>query len=81
MRKCTGLAMLVAVLLVPGTHVFSEVVEVELSIGTGEVNFTGKTVEVLTVSGGIPGPTLQFSEGDVARIRVRNDLDVGASVH
>jgi FtsP/CotA-like multicopper oxidase with cupredoxin domain len=81
MRKRTGLAMLVAVLLVPGTHAFSEVVEAELSIDTGEVNFTGKTVEAITVNGEIPGPTLEFSEGDVARIRVRNNLDVATSVH
>ena len=81
MRRRTGLAMLVAMLLLSSAGALSEVVEAELTIGRGEVNFTGKTVEALTVSGGIPGPTLEFREGDVARIRVRNDLDVAASVH
>jgi FtsP/CotA-like multicopper oxidase with cupredoxin domain len=59
----------------------SAVVEAELRIAVGEVNFTGKTVKALTVNGRIPGPTLEFTEGDVARIHVRNDLDVPSSVH
>jgi CopA family copper-resistance protein len=57
------------------------VVEAELTIDTGMVNFTGKSVEALTVNGGIPGPTLEFTEGDIARIYVHNELDVPSSVH
>ena len=59
----------------------AEVVEYELTIAVGEVNFTGDAVQALTVDGGIPGPTLRFTEGDVARIRVHNQLDVPSSVH
>lgn len=33
-----------------------------------------KAVPSLTVNGGIPGPTLRFREGDIARIRVHNQL-------
>ncbi|MFP6639416.1 MAG: multicopper oxidase domain-containing protein, partial [Myxococcota bacterium] len=59
----------------------AKVVEVELTIASGEVDFSGDVVEALTVNGGIPGPTLEFTEGDVARIHVRNELDVPSSVH
>ena len=59
----------------------AEVVEYELTIAVSEVNFTGKAVQALTVDGGIPGPTLRFTEGDVARIHVHNELDVASSVH
>ena len=81
MRSRIGLWGLVAALFLPGAGALSEVVEAELVIGAAEVNFTGNTVEALTVNGGIPGPTLEFREGDVARIHVRNALDVAASVH
>lgn len=33
-----------------------------------------RPVRALTVNGGIPGPTLRFREGDVAKIRVHNSL-------
>ena len=80
-RRTGGLLAGIAVLLAAATGVRAEVVEVDLTIATREVDFTGKRVEALTVNGGIPGPTLEFTEGDVARIHVRNDLDVPSSVH
>ena len=59
----------------------AKVVEAELVIAEGPVNFSGDVVETLTVNGGVPGPTLEFTEGDIARIHVRNELDVPTSVH
>lgn len=59
----------------------AKLVESELIIAEGPVDFSGDVVETLTVNGGIPGPTLEFTEGDIARIRVRNELDVPTSVH
>jgi len=59
----------------------SKVVEYDLVIATQSVNYTGESVEALTVNGGIPGPVLEFTEGDTARIRVRNELDGWSSVH
>jgi FtsP/CotA-like multicopper oxidase with cupredoxin domain len=59
----------------------AKVVEARLTIDKEDVNFTGRTVEALTVNGGIPGPTLEFTEGDIARIHVENKLDVPSSVH
>ena len=50
------------------------VVEYDLHISESKQSPAGKLVRVLTVNGGIPGPTLRFREGDFARIRVHNDL-------
>ncbi|MFZ4766485.1 MAG: multicopper oxidase domain-containing protein, partial [Roseimicrobium sp.] len=50
------------------------VVEYDLRIAEARQSPAGKLVRVLTINGGIPGPTLRFREGDFARIRVHNDL-------
>lgn len=56
-------------------------VEYELVVAEGSVNFTGRAVRAITLNGGIPGPTLRFAEGDLARIRVRNALAEETSIH
>lgn len=73
------LALLAAFLL--ATTLQGRVVELELSIAETPVNFTGRTVRAMTINGGIPGPTLRFTEGDVARITVRNRLREETSIH
>ncbi len=55
--------------------------EYSLTIARQPVNVTGNTVEKITINGGIPGPTLRFSEGDEAVIHVTNNLDEDTSVH
>ncbi len=50
------------------------VVEYDLHISESRQSPAGKLVRVLTINGGIPGPTLRFREGDFARIRVHNEL-------
>ena len=50
------------------------VVEYDLTIAEQTVRPAGKAVRGFTISGGIPGPTLRFREGDFARIRVHNQL-------
>lgn len=50
------------------------VVEYDLRVAETRQSPAGKLVRVLTINGGIPGPTLRFREGDFARIRVHNDL-------
>ncbi|MCH2172924.1 multicopper oxidase domain-containing protein [Myxococcota bacterium] len=79
--KRTIIAIAIAILLVGADEGSAKIVEANLTIDTGNVNFTGNTVEALTVNGGIPGPTLEFTEGDIARIHVRNNLDSPSSVH
>jgi len=56
-------------------------VEYDLVIAEREVRITGRPVRALTVNGGIPGPTLRFTEGDLARIHVRNELASETSIH
>jgi CopA family copper-resistance protein len=59
----------------------AKVVEYDLTLAQQEVNFTGKPRKGMTINGGIPGPTLRFREGDIARIRVHNRMDVDTSIH
>lgn len=62
----------------------AKTVHYELNIRKSEVNLSGKkTVDwALTVNGGIPAPTLEFTEGDDAEIVVHNQLlDEETSVH
>ncbi|MDY7091592.1 MAG: multicopper oxidase domain-containing protein [Acidobacteriota bacterium] len=59
----------------------SEIREYELAIAQQEVNVTGRTALAMTINGGIPGPTLRFTEGETARILVHNRMDVETSIH
>ncbi|WP_319370682.1 multicopper oxidase domain-containing protein [uncultured Ilyobacter sp.] len=63
------------------TFSFSKLVEYEIDIAYTEVNFTGTPVEAMTLNGGIPGPTLEFTEGDVLRVTFNNYMDVETSIH
>jgi FtsP/CotA-like multicopper oxidase with cupredoxin domain len=56
-------------------------VEYDLTIARQEVNFTGHPVQAMTINGQLPGPTLRFTEGDHAVIRVHNQMDVETSIH
>ncbi len=52
-----------------------------LTIEKQKVNKAGEDVMAMTVNGGIPGPTIRFTEGDYAVIYVENKMDVETSVH
>ncbi len=56
-------------------------VEYDLTIAREQVSVTGRPVPAMTINNGIPGPTLRFREGDLARIHVRNRMDVPTSLH
>lgn len=53
----------------------------DLVIDRQTVNMTGNPARGMTINGTIPGPTLRFTEGDLARIRVRNKMDADTSIH
>ena len=72
---------LIFAFLATATLAPAKVVEVELTIAETPVNFTGRTVQAMTINGGIPGPTLRFTEGDTARITVRNALREDTAIH
>ncbi len=55
--------------------------EYDLTIDYEKVNFTGKDIMAMTVNGGIPGPNLEFTEGEFAVINVTNKMDHETSVH
>ncbi len=67
--------LLGAITLLP-TAVFAKTVRYELNVTKQSVNMSGKeTVDfALTVNGGIPAPTLEFTEGDDAEIVVQNKI-------
>lgn len=45
------------------------------------VNYTGKEVKAVAINGSIPGPTLEFNEGDTAEIYVHNIMHMETSIH
>lgn len=53
----------------------------KLTLADQHVNITGKAVHAMTINGGIPGPTLRFTEGDTAVIHVRNEMHMETSIH
>ena len=63
------------------TSVQATTVEYDLTVGYLPANFSGHAVQAIAFNGTIPGPTLQFTEGDTARIRVHNALNEETSVH
>ena len=55
--------------------------EYNLTIEKNEMTLGGVTAKAMTINGSIPGPTLEFNEGDLALINVTNKMDVETSVH
>ncbi|WP_256867459.1 multicopper oxidase domain-containing protein [Winogradskyella forsetii] len=52
-----------------------------ITLREATVNKAGKDVMGMTVNGTIPGPTLEFTEGEYAVIYVKNEMSVETSVH
>lgn len=45
------------------------------------VQYTKKKARAIAINGSIPGPTLQFTEGDTAEIHVHNEMHMESSIH
>ncbi len=56
-------------------------VEYDLYVADTLVNFTGKVRTAVAINGRLPGPTLRFTEGDTAVVRVHNRLKGTTSMH
>ncbi|RTQ45066.1 copper oxidase [Hymenobacter gummosus] len=56
-------------------------VEYDLYVDERKVNFTGRTRLAIAINGQIPAPTLRFTEGDTAVVRVHNQMSVETSIH
>lgn len=82
---------IIIVLLIPLSSVFGQSVEgnvdnlpiheYTLAIKEEIVNKAGKQIKGMTVNGTIPGPTLEFTEGEYAVIYVKNEMSEETSVH
>lgn len=59
----------------------AKVVGYELTIAQQRIDITSNPGNSMTINGAIPGPTLRFNEGDVARIQVHNRMKVETSIH
>jgi len=81
LKRINILASLIFVFCFMNTDVRAEIVQYELTIKQQEINIPGKPAQGMTINGGIPGPTLRFKEGDIARIHVNNKMDVETSIH
>ncbi len=55
--------------------------EYTLTLRQQKVIKAGKLVKAITINDSLPGPTLYFTEGDSAVIRVKNEMSVPTSVH
>lgn len=55
--------------------------EYTLTLKEEMVNKAGKQVKGMTINGSIPGPTLEFTEGEYAVIYVQNEMSVETSIH
>lgn len=73
--------MLLALLLLVPSAGLAATVEYDLTVAENEVNISGQPTPAMTINGGIPGPVLRFTEGDLARIRVHNAMPVETSIH
>lgn len=55
--------------------------EYNLTIEQNEMILGGVSAKAMTINGSIPGPVLEFNEGDLAIINVTNKMDEETSVH
>ncbi len=55
--------------------------EYNLTIEENKMTLGGVTANAMTINGQIPGPVLEFTEGDLAIINVTNKMDEETSVH
>lgn len=65
----------------PGPTSQPKLVRYDLYIKDTIVNFTGKPKHAIAINGSIPGPTLNFTEGDTAAVYVHNLMDKETSIH
>ena len=81
MKKYRVIIIFLGLALLLPVWVSANTVKYDLTIARQEINFTGQSVQAMTINGQVPGPTLRFTEGDHAVIRVHNQMDVETSIH
>ncbi|WP_369049369.1 multicopper oxidase domain-containing protein [Tenacibaculum sp. UWU-22] len=83
--------ILILLLMIGNQPIFGQLVEgnvnnlpvhkYTLTIKKEMVEKAGKKVMGMTINGTIPGPKLEFTEGEYAVIYVKNEMDVETSIH
>ena len=68
-------------LLIFPSLAFSKTKEYSIVLSKESISITGKSFKRITVNGKIPGPTLEFEEGDEAVIHVKNEMTKDSSIH
>ncbi len=68
-------------IIATATPAYAKTVEYNLVVERQPVNITGKSIEKVTVNGGIPAPVLRFKEGDEAVIHATNKMGEETSIH
>lgn len=65
----------------PFRQVIGHTIIYHLYISDTLVDYTGKRQHAIAVNGQLPGPTLEFTEGDTAEIHIHNEMMMATSVH
>lgn len=73
--------LFIAVFIMVSGNLHAEVRRYTLTVEEKDVVIDGKPFRAMTLNGGIPGPTLVFTEGDTAEISVINRMKVSTSIH
>ena len=80
-KHCSILVVALGIFFFSLSSTSAAVREYNLVISQDEVSIDGKTTAGMKINGKIPGPTLYFENGDLARIHVRNEMTVPTSMH
>ena len=75
------LILIMTSVLISYNRASAEVKEYNIEIDYKTVNYSGKERPAMSINNSIPGPTLYFKEGDIARINVKNNMDINTSIH
>ena len=59
----------------------AKVVEYVFAVDYTQVAPAGTLVQAMTIDGGIPGPTIEATEGDLLKVTFNNLMDVETSIH
>jgi FtsP/CotA-like multicopper oxidase with cupredoxin domain len=81
LRCALGILLGSAGLLLAPARAAAETREYDLVVDEGDIDVAGRTSRALRLNGGVPGPTLRFTVGDEAVIRVHNRLWTETSIH
>ena len=75
------ISTLFCIAFIVGVSNGQKVIRYDLTIDKKMVNYSDKMKSALAINGQIPAPTLEFTEGDIAEIHVKNNLDEESSLH